>query len=63
MCVVSGLCDACYSSRVQQELKESLRYDRAKLFIRLVSSTNAAEESEWVLPAVSYIAYCIAGYN
>lgn len=47
------LCDSCYASRLEHEQKESLRYDKAKIFIRLVSSSQTTEESEWITPAMT----------
>lgn len=47
------LCDSCYASRLEHEQKESLRYDRAKIFIRLVSNSQVTEESEWITPLVT----------
>lgn len=47
--VVSGLCAACMLARVEQERLESLKYDRATIYIKCIDEngeTKAENDSE-----------------
>lgn len=42
-CIASGLCAACMLARVEQERLESLKYDRATIYIKCIDDNEESK--------------------